>query len=113
MELDKYYMLMLIVGIILAGVLINFTIQPVYDIGCCTFNGERSCDGDCEWDGECTQEMEDECCQEIRYCSGQMVDDPLTCYDKYCVNSGYTCQPEYQIETTNYKCTCKTLVGQN
>lgn len=110
MSNTRIILITFIVSAIVVVLAINMTIQPVYDIGACTFN-QYSCEFETpDWDGVCTTEMEDECCEDIRLCSGQLVDDPLDCYDKYCWTSGESCYPEFQIDAGNYKCTCKDVL---
>ena len=93
------------VSAIITVVGINMTIPVAYEIGACTFN-KFSCD----YDIVCTDEIIDECCTPIRVCAGQLVDDPLDCYDDYCYEVGHKCIPEYDVAASKYACTCEAVV---
>lgn len=112
-------------GFILCFALINFTLPWVYKTGCCTYNGNRSCDTNCSgggggdsgggvqqtWDGECTREITDECCGDsfdVRMCGGQKVSRPEECYQYYCKTDGYYCGATYGI-TGQYVCGCTSV----
>lgn len=86
----------------------NFTVEPAYEVISCT-NNQFSCDMPA-WNGVCTQEIEDECCEEIRVCSGT-VEDPYDCLDKYCYEEGEKCLPFDRIDQ-KYDCRCADIDGE-
>ena len=104
----KHMIVIIIVALVIAWLAENKTMDWVYDLGCCSIN-DYNCTDCSGWDGICTQEIKDECCEPVRVCAGQLVDDPLDCYDDYCWNVGEKCVPEYDVATTKYKCTCMTV----
>lgn len=106
----KWWLLIVIMVMIATWLLINLVNQSIYDIGACTINSFNCTTPECpEWNGVCTQEIKDECCESVRVCDGQLVDDYTDCLDKYCWESGKECEPVYDVATTKYKCTCKDV----
>src|SRR4030042_126852 len=111
---NKWHVAAVVLGLMAAFLLINYTILPIYKVGCCVFNGERTC-GDCGeagWDGNCDSNMslqiQAECCMEGDMCGGA-VENPSDCYHRYCTASDKYCTPgEYDIATLNYECTCSS-----
>ncbi len=91
-----------ILGIVFLFVVNNFNGEPVYDFVSCTYN-KHSCEAPA-WDGICTDEIEDECCTEIRVCSG-IVSNPTDCLDKYCYEDGKRCEGIYTTQGL-YECKC-------
>jgi len=100
-----YSALAFIIGLVVLFFLNNFTTKEVYKGVSCTFN-KHECNNQTAWDGECTDEIEDECCDyvSIRWCQGE-VDNPTDCLDKYCMNEGKTCDAIYDVAGV-WKCTC-------
>jgi len=110
-EINKWYIIIAAAAFIAAIIFINqdFIFQPgAYNTGCCTWEGNKTCGFDCPpWNGICTEEIKDQCCEPVRVCSGQVVDDPWECYIKYCWDEKM-CLPEYDVATAKYKCVCTT-----
>lgn len=112
-QIAENWGLYLAIAIILAVVgtvfVINKTTPAAYNLGACTYN-MYTCDYPA-WDGECTQTIEDECCDyvDIRWCDGQAVDDYWDCYDKYCAEEGKKCEGIINIATGGYTCKCMDL----
>lgn len=99
-------------GMLLMFALINWTIPILYGLGCCTWNQHECTDKLGKWEGNCTQEIVDECCEdcvEIRYCDGQTVSNPYKCYDYYCPEIGVICKPIQHIALDTFTCTCTDL----
>lgn len=65
------------------------------------------------WDGECTDEIEDDCCTAIDECGGQIVYNPNECLHKYCYSTNDYCKPVYQEDVAGgeatYECTCADI----
>lgn len=105
----KWYVLgLIILTIIVTWLIINKTVPKAYDIGACTINNYECASA--SWDGNCTGEMVDECCEDtidVRMCGGH-VDDWTDCYDKYCETAGYKCEAVTQIQG-GYDCVCKPV----
>lgn len=105
------------VGILILFLLNNFTTAGVYEVVSCTFNQHscyfnESCPDcpDCEdWNGDCTQEIKNDCCDPVRVCSGQFVQNYYDCFDLYCWTDNYKCEPVEQIQG-GYKCTCENIM---
>jgi hypothetical protein len=113
-------------GIVLMFLAVVF-IGPVFQQTCCKSAknlGNQTCDDSCNggggsgggsgtWNGVCTREIIDECCDEptftVRMCAGQIVTDPRECYDLYCEIDGQKCTPFEQITTIGYKCGCSSI----
>lgn len=110
MEFNKFIIAAFVAGLLIELLLINqdFVGQPAfYNVGACTFQGNKTCGSDITWDGICTPEIEDECCTPIRQCEGFITEDPYSCETRYCYENGKKCVAEYQIEG-NYECKCVT-----
>lgn len=99
-----YLAIAIILAIIGTVFVINKTTPAAYNLGACTYN-QFTCDYPA-WDGECTQTIEDECCDyvDVRWCEGH-VENYYDCYDKYCDASGMKCEAVMQI-TGGYNCEC-------
>jgi len=116
---NKSWLPYLIIGVVLGFAILFLAINKfppntadngVYKLGACTFNGNRSCGVACpNWDGECTSEIENDCCTAIRECEGTTA-NPLSCYDKYCYEAGNKCianlTDESDLQNLIYTCTC-------
>lgn len=104
------YALAFILGVLVCWLVINLTTKPVYTFGACTIN-KHHCAGIVnttvikEWDGICTDEITDACCEPVRTCGGT-TDDPYACYDDYCWNEGEKCGAEYNVVTSGWTCKC-------
>lgn len=95
--------LMLLLGMFVLFALNNFSTEQVYKVISCTFN-KHDCECDCpDWDGTCTQEIEDKCCMDIRWCGGT-VNYEYECLDKYCEDEGYTCGAVPVLQGIECKC---------
>lgn len=99
-----YLIIAFLIGVIVLYYLNNHSTQKIYNVVSCTQN-EYSCNF--TWNHVCTDEMEDECCEEIRYCGGT-VQSPYDCLDKYCTESGKYCMGEYNT-LGMYTCGCQPI----
>jgi len=111
----------LVLGIILTVLAVVFW-QPAFDQVACKWAkniGNKSCacgsggsgGGGSTWDGECTPEIERDCCAptfSVRMCDGRIVSDPRDCYDLYCEADNSKCKPVEQI-IGGFKCTCGSI----
>jgi hypothetical protein len=105
MEFNKWIIVAFLIGMVALFALINFVNQGLYSTGCCWLNGNFSCGMDCpDWNGECTSEIKDECCMDVRMCGGT-VSDPSDCWDDYCTTEGKMCDGVYQVGGM-YECKC-------
>ncbi len=98
-----------ILGFLVAFLLNNFDGEGFYQGFSCKLN-KHSCEAPA-WDGNCTQEIIDECCEEvpeIRYCGGT-TSDPMECYTQYCDSPDEDCVPGQRIDMT-YECQCKNVI---
>lgn len=103
---------LLVGGMFLMFAIINWTIPLFYGLGCCTWNQHECIDKLDKSDINCTQEIIDKCCEdcvEIRYCDGQVVNNPYECYDYYCTEVGVICKPISNVALDTFTCTCTNL----
>lgn len=113
-----WILVLIVIGMAILFLLNNFTTQGVYNVVSCTWN-ENECNGTTDpgstigWDGECTQEIEDECCDymDVRMCGGQDVgQEPWLCETYYCEEADHACRPDshYDDQTGEYwyECEC-------
>lgn len=100
-------------GILILFLANNFTTPGIYEAVSCTFN-HHSCNDTIDvcdvpgWDGQCTSEIKNECCDPIRMCAGQIVDNYEDCLDQYCYEEDKYCDAIIQIQG-GYKCTCMDI----
>ena len=99
--------ILIFIGIaLITWLAINMTIQPIYDLGACTINKFNCTAPEVPgWDGICTQEIKDDCCDPVRVCGG-ITTNPNDCYTQYCWEEGKMCVPVYREGTGDYECKC-------
>lgn len=122
---NKWFWIALFIGAFVLFAINNFWPSPVpYKAISCTYN-KFNClggssggggGGSCGWNGTCTREISLACCENIDYCSGQLVDNPFSCLHLYCKSSGSYCKPIAQYSNgdtayiaTGYRCECSTI----
>jgi hypothetical protein len=120
--IKKNWMWILAGGVIVFA-LINFTLPWVYHTGCCTYNGNRTCQScttvttqPCpSWNGVCTDAISNQCCTSIDYCEGQIVTNPYECLHYYCSDSGQCCvpTPHNNVAWLEYQCGCMDIDNVN
>jgi len=97
-----YYLAYFAAGVVALFIISNFVSQDVYEIDSCTYN-KFACTG---WDGVCTDEIIEDCCEETDMCNGQAVSNPYECYHFYCDNSAKFCDAQWNVADDDYTCVC-------
>ena len=97
----KTILVVFVIATIVTLYIVNQTVPAAYDFGACTFNVYE-----CDYEIECTDDIVDECCMDIRLCGGSTT-VPEYCYTQYCPEEGKMCVPEYNV-AGGYDCICKS-----
>ncbi len=99
----------IIATFVVVFILMNWIWPGFYGFMACSFN-LFECDTCADFDGNCTDEITDACCIDVRHCEGVTFDDPNKCLDRYCTTSGQWCVPVLVGDTAqlNYECKCET-----
>jgi hypothetical protein len=94
----------ILIGLFVAG-LVTMCLLSYFGIFNCAGCGESI-----TWDGQCTANITEECCMDIRMCGG-IVDNPSLCYTKYCEASGEHCVPVDggEIQEGQFECKCESI----
>jgi len=104
----KMTIIVVLIALLVFFMLNNF-INAVYQPMSCWIN-QFDCPYECDpWDGNCTAEIEDACCEDcidVRMCEGVSFDEPFACEDRYCTTQGKKCFGEYNIATVKFDCKC-------
>lgn len=100
-----YTIIAFTLGIIVLFLVNNFTVKKAYEVVSCTYN-QYSCEAPA-WNGQCTDEIRDQCCIDVRICGGT-VGNPMECYTKYCTASNNFCKPFSRIDGL-WDCRCADI----
>ena len=64
------------------------------------------------WNGQCTDQIKDICCENVRLCTGQIVENPLECFTYYCWADDECCYPTPNGDdpiAMTFTCNCKDI----